>query len=68
MYGYKFVWFLPSSYPANWWKDVSQTNCSLSQMEQALEGYFTVNIESLHVQETDEIINGKVMREYLSEI
>lgn len=63
MYGYKYVWILPSasSYPSNWWADVSATNCTQSQMEQVLHGFFTVNIATnVTDNETKPFINGVV--------
>ena len=47
MYGYKYVWILPSDYPWHWWK-YSSDNCTLDQIAQALDGHFIADIMDEH--------------------
>ncbi|XP_055335361.1 gamma-aminobutyric acid type B receptor subunit 2-like [Paramacrobiotus metropolitanus] len=43
LYGERYVWFIPGSYPRFWWRlRDNSTTCTVEQMETAIEGYITV--------------------------
>ncbi|CAG5115625.1 unnamed protein product, partial [Candidula unifasciata] len=53
LYGKKYVWFIIGWYPDNWYrvKD-DRHNCTVEQLEEALEGHFTTEAVILHQEPT----------------
>ena len=60
MYGHKYVWLLPSSYSKDWWLDVTETNCTRSQLSETINGHFSVNVEQLPHNLSRTTVNKKV--------
>lgn len=60
MYGYKYVWILPSTLPRHWWRNVTSVDCTVSQMEEFLTGHFRVTMPILFTDRQITPINGKV--------
>ncbi|KAK3728690.1 hypothetical protein RRG08_041874 [Elysia crispata] len=49
LYGKKYVWFIIGWYPDNWYKvKDDRHNCTVEQLEEALEGHFTTEAIILH--------------------
>lgn len=42
MYGGNYVWVLPGYHEDDWWKNVSGTNCTQSDLEEVLQGHFAL--------------------------
>lgn len=60
MYGQKYAWVLPSTYPPDWWKNASAVNCSQAEISAALNGYFGVHITTLSSSLDQPTISGQV--------
>ncbi|XP_041370051.1 gamma-aminobutyric acid type B receptor subunit 1-like [Gigantopelta aegis] len=53
LYGKKYVWFIIGWYPDNWYKVPDDSiDCTVEQMEEALEGHFTTEAVILHQEPT----------------
>ncbi|XP_046543396.1 gamma-aminobutyric acid type B receptor subunit 1-like [Haliotis rubra] len=53
LYGKKYVWFIIGWYPDNWYKQADPSiNCTVEQLEEALEGHFTTEAVILHQEPT----------------
>lgn len=45
LYGEHYVWLLPGSYSENWWRtSENDSDCTASQLEEALTGYIATEI------------------------
>uniref|UniRef100_A0A2C9JYZ8 G-protein coupled receptors family 3 profile domain-containing protein n=1 Tax=Biomphalaria glabrata TaxID=6526 RepID=A0A2C9JYZ8_BIOGL len=53
LYGKKHVWFIIGWYPDNWYKvKDDRHNCTIEQLEEALEGHFTTEAVMIHQEPT----------------
>ncbi|XP_071854123.1 gamma-aminobutyric acid type B receptor subunit 1-like isoform X2 [Apostichopus japonicus] len=43
LYGKGYVWVIIGWFSANWWRDTSDVNCTIDEMKEAVEGYFSVD-------------------------
>lgn len=45
LYGPRYVWLIPGSFPSNWWLDQrDNSDCSNEELEEAIEGYLSVTV------------------------
>lgn len=42
MYGTNYVWILPGYHEDKWWKNVEETNCTQSDLEEVLKWHFAL--------------------------
>nr|KAG5700492.1 hypothetical protein BaRGS_013979 [Batillaria attramentaria] len=55
LYGKKYVWLIIGWYPDNWYKQIvpdDRHNCTVEQLEEALEGHLTTEAVILHQEPT----------------
>ena len=59
--GPNFVWILPGWYVPGWWNDVSDTDCTATEMKDALEHSLTYASNSVvDTNPSRVIVSGKV--------
>ncbi|CAD5225565.1 unnamed protein product [Bursaphelenchus xylophilus] len=68
MFGVDYLWVLPGYHQNNWWMDVSETNCTLEQMEKVLEYHLSVEFAPQRVNTEDVIISNHTVDEILGDL
>ncbi|XP_076353414.1 gamma-aminobutyric acid type B receptor subunit 2-like isoform X2 [Tachypleus tridentatus] len=67
MYGRKYQWIIVGMYDYGWWmKHLDNLTCNQSQLREAMEGYFAVDILSLSSTE-DITVSGLTSAEYYAQ-
>lgn len=59
MYGGQYVWFLLGWYQREWWRMGNDTGCTVEQLDQAVEGYFSVDMMDINMS-NDKLISEQV--------
>lgn len=59
MYGGQFVWFLLGWYQRGWWRVEEDTDCTAQELEVAVEGYFSVDIMDINMN-NEKLISEQV--------
>ncbi|KAL1259665.1 hypothetical protein QQF64_010242 [Cirrhinus molitorella] len=66
MYGQKYQWILPSWTQAIWWTNADSTNCTVNNIQTAIEGSISADIETLSTRNVRGI-SGRTPQEYEKE-
>ncbi|KAJ8027922.1 Gamma-aminobutyric acid type B receptor subunit 2 [Holothuria leucospilota] len=67
MYGGQFVWFLLGWYQRGWWRVEEDTDCTAKELEVAVEGYFSVDIMDINMN-NEKLISEQTVEEFIQEI
>ncbi|GAU97949.1 hypothetical protein RvY_09165-2 [Ramazzottius varieornatus] len=64
LYGPRYVWLIPGSFPSNWWLDQREnSDCSNEELEEAIEGYLSVTVATGGASEVTPGFTAGISRE-----
>ncbi|XP_071847292.1 gamma-aminobutyric acid type B receptor subunit 1-like [Apostichopus japonicus] len=67
MYGGQYVWFLLGWYQREWWRMGNDTGCTVEQLDQAVEGYFSVDMMDINMN-NDKLISEQTVDEFIKQL